>query len=1147
MMDRDSRQCAVRGIRALITLLILLAPFAARHAAAAAPTPATVTATATATAAQAEMATLTGTVKDEQGGVLPGATVSVVNRGTSAMREATTTGEGNFVLPLLQPGTYTVTVRMEGFAPVELRDVVLDVGERRSLALTLSVGTVGETVIVNAGASVIQADSGAIGNSRYEAQIKSLPVAVREVQSLIGLTAGVPSGSTSTVGGGFQRGNRSGVQVLADGVQVNPMQTEAWPAIDGIGRRADLNIPGIDTLTEVKVVTNGANAEYAQPTQAIIASKSGTNSFTGSVFEFYRSGNMAARRWEAPAKESFNRHQFGGTAGGPLVRGEMFYFVGFEGFRHKATSSFSARYPTDAERGGDLSALLNRTSATGALAPITIYDPLTGQPFAGNVIPASRISPVARELLTMIPSVSGTGSTLTAFNASYSKPLYDYSEKYDARVDLNLGSRNRFFGKTTIGHLDQFSRFAGDVPGDYGFSTKNEWTQTVLGNFTRTINDTTLLVLQASYRSTPFINIPSGGDSAFAVPIEGVNPAPPYAGPPAIAIGTNGLGISPLFDRLLFNVSSDYSISLDPSVTKTMGNHTMKVGMMYWQGWKTRELASPPYGRYTTASDFNNPRSTTSATGDAFADFLLGYPSTTDVTIGQVGGFFQKRNVSFYVQDDWRLGSKLSLYLGVRYDNFGFFTEENGWYANASFDRGLVIVPDGSLAKVHPAFAQYANLYVEAGDVGLSNTLVKPNNRDFAPRLGASYRLSPRTVLRGNFGVYYVDYTANSFQDALNAPPFVRRAQLTRSQLVGAGTPVNSIYTFQNPSAGGSDAGAAAQLANLVGTAEKYPTQRSYSWNLTVEQEIGWQTGVRASYVGNLSRHLSRNVRVNSCVPGPTECLQRAANAADGRRWTAFNTNMGMAANDADANYHGLELEVQRRMSDGLLFNANYTVASLNGYAADASNPVSEPFWDYDWGPIGPPRHIAHANVIYELPIGRDRAFGKNLSKGLDAVIGGWSLSGVWSYQSGDFLNITANVGQTPTSATTNRADLAGDPALGGGRPRNEQARAWFNTAAFATPSFVNPAATRPTRQFGTSPLGVITGPSFWSFDAVLTKGFQAGPARLQLRVEVYNPFNVPMLGNPITEVSNANFGQILTSRLAYLPRTLQIGTRLDW
>ncbi len=345
VIKRGGRRVSNLCMVTLLTFIALLTSPAPAAAAAAA---------AVGVAAQAEMATLTGTVKDEQGGVLPGATVSVVNTGTSAMREATTTGEGNFVLPLLQPGTYTVTVRMEGFAPVELRDVILDVGERRNVALTLSVGSVGETVVVQGGASVIQADSGAIGNSRYEAQIKSLPVVVREVQSLIGLTAGVPSGSTSTVGGGFQRGNRSGVQVLADGVQVNPMQTEAWPAIDGINRRADLNIPGIDTLTEVKVVTNGANAEYAQPTQAIIASKSGTNKLTGSLFEFYRSGNMAARRWEAPAKESFNRHQFGGTAGGPLVRDEMFYFVGFEGFRHKATSSFNARYPTDAERNGDL-------------------------------------------------------------------------------------------------------------------------------------------------------------------------------------------------------------------------------------------------------------------------------------------------------------------------------------------------------------------------------------------------------------------------------------------------------------------------------------------------------------------------------------------------------------------------------------------------------------------------------------------------------------------------------------------------------------------------------------------------------------------------------------------------------------------------
>ncbi|MPY91409.1 MAG: hypothetical protein GEU99_26310 [Luteitalea sp.] len=597
-----ARDCWQRARRALVVVVLACATLLAG-------------ATLPARAAQMEMATLTGTVHDEQKGVLPGATVTVVNTGTSAVREAATNAEGNFVLPLLQPGRYTVTVRMEGFAPVELRDVILDVGDRRNLSLTLSVGAVGETIVVQAGASVIQSDSGAIGNSRYEAQIRNLPVAVREVQQMIGLTAGVPQGSTTSVGGTFARGSRSATQVLADGVQVNPLQTEAWPAIDGIGRRADLNIPGLDTLTEVKVVTNGANAEYAQPTQAIIASKSGTNRFTGSLFEFYRSGNMAARRWEAPAKESFNRHQFGGTVGGPLVRDGIFYFVGFEGFRHKATQSFNARYPTEAERNGDLSALLTRTNAQGQPAPIRIYDPLTGEPFPGNIIPASRISPVARELLTMIPAATSTGGTLTAFNASFSKPLYDYSEKYDARVDVARGTRDRFFGKVTLGRLDQFSRFRGQVPGDYGFSTKNQWTHTVVGNWTRTVSDRTLLVLQSSFRNTPFINVPSHGETPFAVPIQDVTPAAPYAGPPAIAIGTNGLGISGLFDRELFNVSSDYSFSIDPSLTRTIGNHTLKVGMTWWQGWKTRELASPPYGRYTTSSDFNNPQSTSSATG----------------------------------------------------------------------------------------------------------------------------------------------------------------------------------------------------------------------------------------------------------------------------------------------------------------------------------------------------------------------------------------------------------------------------------------------------------------------------------------------------------------------------------------------------
>src|SRR4030095_3406206 len=212
-----------------------------------------------------------------------------------------------------------------------------------------------------------------------------LPVIVREVQTLVGQTAGVPYGNTDTVGGTFNQGGRSAMQVMADGAQLNPFQTTAWPAIDGIGRRADLTVPGIDSIAEVKGITNGGSAEYAQPTQVIVASKSGTNQLHGSLFEFYRSGGMGARRWEAANRESFVRHQYGGSGGGPIKKDKMFFFGSADVFRHTSNLVLTALYPTAAERSGALSSLLGRTDA----APIRVIDPLTAQPFPGNIIPSN--------------------------------------------------------------------------------------------------------------------------------------------------------------------------------------------------------------------------------------------------------------------------------------------------------------------------------------------------------------------------------------------------------------------------------------------------------------------------------------------------------------------------------------------------------------------------------------------------------------------------------------------------------------------------------------------------------------------------------------------------------------------------------------
>lgn len=1088
---------------------------------------------------------ITGTVSDNSGAAVAGAAVEAVSAQTGEIRTVTTNNSGTYSLSPLPVGSYQLRVRKEGFKLSTRNDVRVDVNSTATLDIALEVGNVTESITVQAQAAAIETENAAVGNSRYETQLKQLPVIVREVQTLVGQTAGVPYGNTDTVGGTFNQGGRSAMQIVADGAQLNPLQTTGWPAIDGIGRRADLSMPSMDALQEVRWATNGGNAEYAQPTQVIAASKSGTNGLHGSLFEFYRSGGMGARRWEAANRESFVRHQFGGTVGGPIKRDKMFFFGSADVFRHTSNLVLNARYPTAAERSGDLSSLLNRPDGT----PIRVLDPLTGQPFPGNIIPGSRISPVATELFKLIPDAP-LSARLTDFNAVYVKPQFDNSEKYDGRFDYNVTEHIRFFARATVARLDQASRYSGDVPGPHGASTKKQWNQTIATNLTSVLNPSTIAVFQFSYRNLPFRNIPSAGTERFAVPINDVDPEPPYAGPPAIAIGNNGLGVSPLFDRLLFNVSEDYGYTVDPNLTKIVGNHTFKAGFTYLNGRKTTEIASPPYGRFTTASDFNNARSTTSATGDAFADFLLGYPSSTDVTIGDVGGFHRKTNWHLFFQDDWKITPRLTLNLGLRYDNFGFFEEQYGRAAVAGYSDGRIVIPDGSGGEVHPAFQQFSNRYVEAKAAGLPNTFVKPNNHDFAPRVGAAYRFTPTFVVRGGFGVYYVDYTINEFRNSINVAPFVRRAQLSRSLLLSQNVDVNALYTFQNPTANSSAAGADTQLTTLDGFNPDYPTMRLYSWNFTLEKDLGWGLGLRTSYVGNIGRNLSRSVRINACPPGPTECLARTASDPTARKWQQFGLDAGQRAADGRSNYNAWEIELQKRFSNGILFDVNYAWARAFNSLYQATDPVANPLSKYDYGPVpAQPTNVFHWNYVYELPYGKGKRFGSSAPGALNFLAGGWQLSGIGTWQSGTALTVLAGVGQSPTGATGNRADRIADGKRDhNGLSRGDKAFQWFDTSAYRVPAFVNSSANRPTRQFGTAASGSVYGPSFFTFDTTAQKNFYiAEHYKLQFRVEVFNPFNAVMLSDPDVNASSANFGRIRTSNPNYTPRNIQLGLRLDF
>jgi hypothetical protein len=1094
--------------------------------------------------AQQASGRITGAITDASGAVVPEVSVSAVNAQTGERRNATTNASGVYVLSQLLVGDYKIEAHKEGFKTVSREGIRIDVNGSPTLDLQLEVGNISDRVTVTAAPPTINTENPAVGSSRYQAQLENLPVTVREIQSLVGQTAGVPYGTTDTIGGNFQSGNRSAMQVLADGVQLNPFQTTAWPAIDGIGRRADLTIPSVEAIAEVKWVTNGGGAEYAQPTQVIVASKAGSNELHGNAWEDYRSGGFGARRWEAAQRESFVRHQDGGTLGGPVRKNKMFFFGGVDVFSHTLGALINARQPTAAERAGDLSALLLRTDASGKLSPVTVYDPLSGHPFGGNIIPQNRISPVSAELLKLIQPAAAPAGSISGFNTVVFKPEYDKSQKLDARWDYNAGDKTRLFARTTIAHLDQASRFAGTVPGPYGYTTKKEWTHTVSANATRILNPSTVATFQFTLRSEPFKNMPSGGDATFGVPIGNLTPKPPFAGPPAILIGSNGLGVSDLFDRLLFNYSADYGYTLDPSITRTIQNHTVKAGLTFLRGYKTQELASPPYGRFTTVSDYNNPKSTVSATGDAFADFLLGYPSATDVTLGPAGAYLSKTNFAGFVQDDWKITPKLTLNFGLRYDRFGFFEEMNKRAANGDFSLGKIVIPQGSEGLIQPAFQQYSTLFVTTDQVGLPGTFAHANNLDFVPRLGFAYRLRPGLVVRGGFGIYSVDITHNEFTDQYNKPPFIYRAQLSRSLLSSQGVDVNSLYTFQNPTANGSTASATAALAGIGGFTCHYPTQKSNAGNLTIEKDLGGGASLRATFSTNETRNMSRTVQVNACAPGPIQCISRPAGDPSVRKWPLFNIDFGQHTTGGFSNYQSGEAEFTKRFSGGLLFDVNYAHSRLLALAFAATNPVAAPSWSYDYGPVSAqPNDVFHWNYVWEIPVGKGRHFGSHMTGLVNELAGGWLLSGLGTWQGGVPLTVTAASGQTPSGAATNRADRIGSGSIASPTPQQ-----WFAVADYRLPAAVDPNVSRPVRQFGTAGIGTAYGPRLFSYDMTLQKSYAIGERyKLRLRVQAYNLFNHPVLGNPDVEATNSTFGTIRSSNTNYTPRSLQLGARVDF
>jgi carboxypeptidase family protein len=1040
-------------------------------------------------------ASILGVVNDASKGAMPGATITATNLATGLTQTAVSDESGNFEILALPIGWYSVTVSMQGFKTWKVDRVELTVGDRRRVSPVLEVGAVTEEVSVEGGTSLLQTERSSVTTVIQMQQIRELPLSTRNAVALVNLVPGVRQGGDT----GPERG------ATVQGMGLRGTQTEFQ--LDGLNANAAMDeggitIPNVDTIAEFSVETSSFSAENGRnPLQVIVATKSGTNALSGSFWEFFQHDGLNARNTFATTVPKLRRNQFGGAMGGPVIRNRTFFFASFEGTPIDRETIFNSVVPTDAMRSGDFSGLGR-----------AIRDPLTGQPFPGNIIPQDRISSASKFFLPYVLQQNEPGR----FRAV--APTENNTYQYTARLDHQLTQRQRIYGRWVMN--DNESEGPGYTP-DQRFSDAT--TQHNIGvNYTYTITPSTLLTATVGYlksdnKFTSDTWLTSGQNLLEQAGIRGIPTAgrEDFLGPPNVNITGYQAGFgSPAFGvpgRLWSDVWN-----AKVSVTSVRGTHSLSAG--YERNDRSvyaRHGSHSPRGSF----DFN-----AQYTGDGFADFLLGLTSGTRRNYPlETFGLESSPYTGAFVQDFWRVRSDLTISLGLRFERWSEKKLVNG--NGATFDPaiGKVIAgvdENGQInltgQPISPFLAAATQgLWVPATEVGIPNGLYEADNR-FGPRIGATWR--PQAVndlvVRGGYGTYYSSFTGNRSASSIVGLPYWTWESLSYSSLTlqrwETAWPENP-QSFIQPSVG------EAPDWNIDAV-------KTHEFNVSVQKGLPWQSALTVSYVGTrLDGQVSLNP-YNEVAPGAYTNLQAA------KPYPLFG-EINVLENLGKSWYDALQLKWERRFADGFSFTGSYslsknTVDTIPSAETDRVVPFAPAGYQKGRGPQDR-RHILVINAIYELPIGRDRKYLSDLNPILNGILGGWQLSGINSFVSGVPLTLTMP-GATLGNGWNTRPNLVGDPDVD-----SPSANGWFNTAAFAAPA---------QYQYGDSGLGIIEGPAAHILDLGLSKNFEVVPGkRLQVRWEMFNALNKVNLGNPGTTFGSANFGRILSAGGA---RTMQLGVK---
>jgi hypothetical protein len=1060
--------------------------------------------------AQATFGSITGTVTDPAGAVVPNASIQVTNQQTGIVKSLSSDGVGNYEATHLNPGVYTVVIQAPGFKKFEHREIQIETLRVVRINARLEVGEVGAEVTVSAGTPVIETEASGIDDVKTGREMRDLPLNFLSTSGLLTtFTSLVPTGYLS-LGAKFAMGGARGTQLYyaIDGVSANsPL----------FGVQNSFAEPSIGSVSEMRFDLVNNRAEFGEVTNATVITKSGSNDLHGRLFWLNTTSSLNARPYFSPSKAKNIINDFGVSAGGPIMRNKTFIFGTFEGLRQRQSTIVTPSLPTLRMRRGDFSELL-------ALAtPTIVRDPINNQPFSGNVIPESRFNSASvkwQDKFFPAPNFGPPNLFVANFRAAY--PAGNRQEQFDIRGDHYFSAKNTLYVRFSYRRNEPHALDSGlppDITG-YRVQVRNGRLAAISDTWTITPHLINEFKVGFSRNHNPREGVLKGQELIDFLGIQGLPPQSPEIGNiPTVQIqGFHQVA------QVAGEIPAENTFQYTDQLTYIRGRHTVKAGYEF-RPQQSNDFIYPQFGTYSFTNRF---------TGFGYADFLIGLPQTTQRTLPRPGQYSRYWSTSFFLQDDFKLSPRLSLNYGLRYEYDKPARDKYDTVFNFDPSTGSLIVPTQEVLNQHvnPAFPRQITI-VTAAQAGYPvRPLRNGDLNNFQPRIGFAWRpFSTGTVLRGGYGIYMDDMTADIFSRQY-AGPFRVTESFTNNIVNSA-----PLLTFTNPFLQLGTPGAVAIEALAMNLINPHIQQ----WNLTVERELLARTGLRVSYIGTKSSQLVYRRNINQ-PPASTVPFNQA------RRPYPLFQNINMNENGGNQIYHAMSVEVQRKWDRGLSFQSGWTwaktIADIDEQGNTEGGPVIENTFDRarERSDVQfSPRHRFFAQTVWEIPVGAGRRY-LNTSGPLNWILGGWQLTALYTVQTGEYLT-PAFAGSDPSNTNT----LGGIPdRVGNGTlPSSERTIArWFDASAFAPP----PAG---SGRFGNSGKGVIVGPGRNVSSAGLFKTFKPAEAiAVRFQATYQNLFNHPNFGNPNLNISTpAAVGTITSqgSREGSGPRYGLLGIFLDF